>query len=205
MAKPSLRAALIKAGLSEFRARGYSATGVQAITDRAGAPRGSFYGHFPSKEAFALAVLDSYEHWYIESTNRPDLRGVARLQFEFEWIPALAEQNNVQVGCLWGTFGAEVQVLSPALRDAVNGALDRWGERIGSYVAEAHEDVDLAAPDTLKLGRHLVMCWQGALWRARLVDTHEPLALFMELTVEPLLAAVRLAPNAVAERRDSFA
>ncbi|MBX9396731.1 TetR/AcrR family transcriptional regulator [Streptomyces sp. TRM72054] len=35
--------------------RGYAATGVKDITDAAGAPKGSFYNHFKSKEA-----LDRY-------------------------------------------------------------------------------------------------------------------------------------------------
>ena len=98
MPKPSMRGVLIEAGLTEFRSRGYSATGVQAITDMAGAPRGTFYGHFSSKEAFALVVLDHYERWYISATERPDLRGVARLRFEFGLLLQTAEDTGLEQG-----------------------------------------------------------------------------------------------------------
>src|SRR5271155_705812 len=101
MPKPSMRGVLIEAGLIEFRSRGYSATGVQAITDRAGAPRGSFYGHFSSKEAFALEVLDYYERWIVSTTERPDLRGAARLRFGF----GRPLQSAAETALKWGCYG----------------------------------------------------------------------------------------------------
>ncbi len=190
MPKPSMRGVLIDAGLTEFRSRGYSATGVQAITDRAGAPRGSFYGHFSSKEAFALEVLDHYERWYISATERPDLRGVSRLRFEFGLLLQTAEENGLELGCLWGMFGAEVRALSPTVGSAVDEAVDRWAERIGSYLGEAYEDAALAAPDTSALAHHLVAAWEGALWRARLAGSTQSLTMFFEHTLEPMLSRV---------------
>jgi TetR/AcrR family transcriptional repressor of nem operon len=189
MPKPSMRGVLIEAGLAEFRSRGYSATGVQAITDRAGAPRGSFYGHFSSKETFALTVLEHYEEWYVSATNRSDLRGVTRLRFEFGLLLQTAEETGFDLGCLWGMFGAEVRALSPTVGVAVDGAVDRWAERLGSYLADGYEDAGRAAPDTVALAHHLIASWEGALWRSRLANTTQPLAMFMEHTLEPVLAA----------------
>jgi TetR/AcrR family transcriptional repressor of nem operon len=187
--KPSMRGALIDAGLTEFRSRGYSAVGVQAITDRAGAPRGSFYGHFPSKEAFALVVLEHYEQWYVSVTDRPDLRGVARLRFEFGLLRRTAEETGFELGCLWGMFGAEVRALSPTVGSAVDEAVDRWADRIGDYLAEAYQDAGHRPTDTAPLGRHLVAAWEGALWRARLAGSTESLTMFTDHALEPVLVA----------------
>jgi TetR/AcrR family transcriptional repressor of nem operon len=187
--KPSMRGTLIAAGLAEFRSRGYSAVGVQAITERAGAPRGSFYGHFPSKEAFALVVLEQYERWYVSVTDRPDLRGADRLRFEFGLLRQTAEDTGFELGCLWGMFGAEVRALSPTVGRAVDEAVDRWAGRLGGYLAEAYQDAGEGAPDTAPLGRHLVAAWEGALWRARLAGTTEPLTMFVDHALEPMLAA----------------
>jgi TetR/AcrR family transcriptional regulator, transcriptional repressor for nem operon len=189
MPKPSMRGVLIEAGLTEFRGRGYSATGVQAITDRAGAPRGSFYGHFSSKESFALEVLDHYEQWYVSATDRPDLRGQARLRFEFGLLLQTAEETGFELGCLWGMFGAEVRALSPTVGHAVHQAVDRWAERLANYLTDAYEDAGRAAPDTVALAHHLVAAWEGALWRARLAGTTRSLSMFMEYTLGPVLAA----------------
>jgi TetR/AcrR family transcriptional regulator, transcriptional repressor for nem operon len=183
-----MRGVLIEAGMIEFRSRGYSATGVQAITDRAGAPRGSFYGHFDSKEAFALEVLDHYEQWYIAATDRPDLRGLDRLRFEFGLLFAVAGETGLELGCLWGMFGAEVRSVSPTVGEVVEDALDRWAQRLGSYLADAYADVGREAPDTIALAHHLVAAWEGALWRFRLSGDTAALSMFTELTLEPVLA-----------------
>jgi len=190
MPKPSMRGVLIEAGLIEFRSRGYSATGVQAITDRAGAPRGSFYGHFSSKEAFALEVLDYYERWIVSTTERPDLRGAARLRFEFGLLLQSAEETALQLGCLWGAFGAEIRSISPTLGSAVNEAVDRWAKRLGSYLTEAYEDAAVDVSDTEDVAHYLVAAWEGALWRARLAGSTQSLAMFFHHTLEPILTAV---------------
>ena len=60
MARPSAKEQLIAAGLAILHERGFNGSGVQDITDAAGVPKGSFYNHFESKEAFAAEVLEHY-------------------------------------------------------------------------------------------------------------------------------------------------
>src|SRR5262249_43060960 len=60
MPRPSLREQLLTAGLEVLHQKGFNATSVQDITDAAGAPKGSFYNHFESKEALALEALRLY-------------------------------------------------------------------------------------------------------------------------------------------------
>src|SRR2546428_8288284 len=60
MPRPSLREQLLSAGLETLRRKGFNATSVQDITDAAGAPKGSFYNHFESKEALAAEAVRTY-------------------------------------------------------------------------------------------------------------------------------------------------
>ena len=60
MARPSLREKIVEAALDRFHAQGFNACSVQDITEAAGAPKGSFYNHFKTKELLALAALDRY-------------------------------------------------------------------------------------------------------------------------------------------------
>jgi TetR/AcrR family transcriptional repressor of nem operon len=43
-----------------IHAEGYATTGIQSIVESADVPKGSFYNHFASKEAFAAEVIDAY-------------------------------------------------------------------------------------------------------------------------------------------------
>ena len=57
--------------------KGYSAVGISEIVKAADIPKGSFYYYFPSKEAFAEALLEHYFSHYLFSywsqTSAPSL------------------------------------------------------------------------------------------------------------------------------------
>ena len=53
------RLRLIRAAVALYQSRGYHATGVSAILDHAGVPKGSMYHHFPGgKQALTIAAVD---------------------------------------------------------------------------------------------------------------------------------------------------
>jgi TetR/AcrR family transcriptional regulator, lmrAB and yxaGH operons repressor len=56
------RERILRAGVHLFQAKGYHATGINEILERAKAPKGSFYHHFPGgKEALAIAAIQWIE------------------------------------------------------------------------------------------------------------------------------------------------
>ena len=57
---PNTRENLIRVGVGMLHESGYAATGIKEIVDAAGVPKGSFYNHFESKEAFGKEVVDFY-------------------------------------------------------------------------------------------------------------------------------------------------
>jgi len=54
------RANILNAAQSLFAKNGYDATGVADICQEAGVSKGSFYYHFPSKQALFLELLDEW-------------------------------------------------------------------------------------------------------------------------------------------------
>lgn len=52
------RERILEAAIELIYARSYSAVGVQAICERAGVQKGSFYHFFPSKRELTLAAVD---------------------------------------------------------------------------------------------------------------------------------------------------
>jgi TetR/AcrR family transcriptional regulator, transcriptional repressor for nem operon len=129
-ANPEVRKRLLAAGLDLIHARGFAASGVKDITEVAGVPKGSFYAYFPSKEAFAAAILDAY--WVdIETRLVPILRGEGPAQERItRFFHALADDHesaNFLLGCLIGNLSLELSSNSEPIRTQLMDILERWG------------------------------------------------------------------------------
>src|ERR1700744_6771991 len=102
---PEVRKRLLAAGLDLIHARGFAASGVKDITDAAGVPKGSFYAYFPSKEAFAAAIL---EHYWADIAERLlpilDVEGTApqRITRFFHALSDEHQAGDFLFGCLFG-------------------------------------------------------------------------------------------------------
>jgi AcrR family transcriptional regulator len=65
-----VRENIIAVGQRLIGARGFSAVGLNEILSAAGVPKGSFYHYFGSKDAFGVALLDSYFDEYLNDLDR---------------------------------------------------------------------------------------------------------------------------------------
>ncbi|MEO0230055.1 MAG: TetR/AcrR family transcriptional regulator [candidate division WOR-3 bacterium] len=57
---------LLESGIELFSQKGYDATSIQEICEKAGVSKGAFFHYFPSKEFFFLEILD---HWLKDLFN----------------------------------------------------------------------------------------------------------------------------------------
>ncbi len=100
--------------------RGFANAGVREIVRAAGVPQGSFTNHFPSKEAFGLAVIDLYfagSRRVIQDTLLNDaLPPLQRLRQWLEANRANLGEEGMRNGCLFGNFTAEACAGSEAIR-----------------------------------------------------------------------------------------
>jgi TetR/AcrR family transcriptional regulator, transcriptional repressor for nem operon len=114
----------ILAGAKElFLARGYTATTVDAICEKAGLTKGSFYYFFESKEDLGLGVLD----WSLrQSTQMLASASYARildpLEKAFAFLEHL-EKCSPEIwsgGCLLGSFSLELADTNSRMQQAVS-------------------------------------------------------------------------------------
>lgn len=85
-----------------FWEKGYAATGIAEILERAQANSGSFYHFFTSKEALLLAVLDSYLEGLEPAIVKP---AFARRRDPIDRIFAILQgyrERLVETGCRYG-------------------------------------------------------------------------------------------------------
>lgn len=183
MPKPSLRDALLKAGLKVMWRVGYNGAGVRDIVAEAGAPQGSFTNHFRSKEAFAGEVLDRYFDYLkgLVSAALDDrsLRPRDRLRRYLDIITTRLEERDWQTGCLIGNLSLEAAAESEVLREKLAAIFVEWRAPFAACIAEGQATGeitrDFAADD---LADFLLASWQGAILRMKVERGPAPLERF---------------------------
>jgi TetR/AcrR family transcriptional regulator, transcriptional repressor for nem operon len=189
---PEVRRRLLAAGLDLVHARGFAASGVKDITDAAGVPKGSFYAYFPSKEAFAAAILDHY--WSdIEMRLVPilDADGLAQQRIK-RFFHALADEHEAGdflLGCLVGNLSLELGGASEPVRAELVRILSRWNEALTTCVRSGQDGsgdirADLDAEDVASM---LIESWEGAALRGKVTRSRTPYQRFETVTVPALL------------------
>ena len=189
---PEVRHRLLAAGLDLVHARGFAASGVKDITDAAGVPKGSFYAYFPSKEAFAAAILEHY--WSdIEMRLLPilDEDGLAQERIT-RFFHALADEHEAGdflLGCLIGNLSLELGGSSEPARTELTRILDGWNEALAACVRSGQADGgDIGADlDAGELASLLIEAWEGAALRGKVTRSRTPYDRFEAVTVPALL------------------
>jgi TetR/AcrR family transcriptional repressor of nem operon len=160
----SSRQRLLDAALHEFRSHGYAATTVDDLCRAAGVGKGSFFHHFPSKEALALEAVD---HWNATTSElfaqapyhapaEPRDRVLAYVDFR----AALLDGELADVTCLLGTIVQETWDSHPALREACRAGIELHADTLVRDIAEARLR---HAPDADWTPQSLALFTQAAL------------------------------------------
>ncbi|MGE5450540.1 MAG: TetR family transcriptional regulator C-terminal domain-containing protein [Acidobacteriota bacterium] len=183
---------LAEAGYALFTLHGYNATGIQQITDQAGVPKGSFYNHFDSKEAFAVVIIRNYADWVgrawdgclDDAPARPEDDPVAVMRHIFARFIRHHEQATCP-GCLVGNFAAEVAESSPVCRAVLSSAMTEWRGRLAALIELAQAKGQIRTDrDAVQLSAFFWDAWEGALLRMKVEHHSQPLKDTVELMLD---------------------
>jgi TetR/AcrR family transcriptional regulator, transcriptional repressor for nem operon len=182
------RDALLDLGTCLLLEAGYNATGVQAVLAAASVPKGSFYYHFDTKEAFALEAVDRYfalQSRVLTSALGGDGPWLERLERYFELLERDYETADFRRGCLLGTLGQETAASNDALRARIATAFDRWREAMTDALRSAQRggEVDDAL-DPEEIAGFLLDAWEGAVLQAKVQRSARPLQRFRSIVFE---------------------
>ena len=182
---------LTEAGNQLFTRCGYHATGIQQITDQAGVPKGSFYNHFDSKEAYDAAIIQHYAQWVDEAWDRCLLDAptpaVEVVRHIFTRFIAHHEQTGCQ-GCLVGNFAAEVAETSELCCGVLNTALSGWRTRLADLLRRAQTEGGVRPDvDADLLAAFFWDAWEGALLRMKIEHHTQALKDTVALMLDRLL------------------
>lgn len=190
--QPHTRDKLIQVGVQLLHGGGYTATGVKDIVDAAEVPKGSFYNHFASKEAFGQEAVDHYFNSALAELRAlltdPDVPPLERLRTYFETrTQGFAAAGYVR-GCLLGNLSLEVGDQSAAIRERLAAHLRTWSDLFAGCIAEAQASGTIAGrlPASM-LADFLLNGWEGALLRMRTEKSDLPLKTFRAVVFDALL------------------
>ena len=171
----------------------YGATSVDAICDRAGAKKGSFYYFFKSKSELAAAALEAEWRKRRSDMDRifsPTVPPLERLDRYFDYVhDSLAERQSKcgsVLGCPLLTVGSEISTQDQVLRNTVDRILDQKISYFVSAIRDAHARGLINAPDPEAKARALFACYQGTLTQARIQNDVELIRNFKEIALDVL-------------------
>lgn len=190
--KPKTRENLIRAGVRMLHESGYAATGIQEIVTAAEVPKGSFYNHFQSKEAFGKEVIDHYFTAGLPEAEAllgdKDIPPIERLRRYFAVRARSFEEMGFVRGCLMGNLSLEIADHSPAIRESIAAHFTTWSRLFEACIAEAQQSGAMKsrlAPSLL--AQFILNSWEGALLRMRADKSDRPLTDFQEVIFGSLL------------------
>ncbi|MEY2542504.1 MAG: TetR/AcrR family transcriptional regulator, transcriptional repressor for nem operon [Verrucomicrobiota bacterium] len=153
----------------------YGTTSVDAICERAGAKKGSFYYFFKSKSQLTAAALEA--DWNKNKTKMdalfsPTIPPLERFDRYFDYVhDRLAEIQQVCgsiLGCPLLSIATEVSTQDEVVRATVDRIWDRKINYFVSAIRDAHAQGLIEAPDPEAKARALFACYHGTLAQARI-------------------------------------
>lgn len=180
------RALLLRSGMEMLTEQGMGATTLDDVLKRTGTPKGSFYHYFENKNAFVAAALDSYAAYFADKLERhfrdTALPPLARLEAFVEAACQGIARHDFQRGCLVGNLGQEVTCLEDSLRTRLEDIFRDWERRLADCLNAAVGAGELRpGSDCAALAHAFWIGWEGAILRARLTRSCEPMTAFASL------------------------
>src|SRR5690242_981973 len=135
---------LMEAAMELMWQNGYGAASVDAICERAGAKKGSFYYFFKSKSELAAAALDadwSKKRAEMDSIFSPTVPPLERFDRYFDFcsdrLAELQKKCGSILGCPLLSVGSEVSTQDQVVRETIDRIMDHKMNYFISTVRDA--------------------------------------------------------------------
>jgi TetR/AcrR family transcriptional repressor of nem operon len=189
----NMKERLMEAAMDLIWHNSYGTTSVDAICERAGAKKGSFYYFFKSKSELAAAALEG--EWNrkkseMDSIFSPTVPPLERFDRYFDFVhDRLAEVQQKCgsiLGCPFMSVGSEVSTQDQIVRKTVDRIMDTKLNYFISAVRDAQVQGLIDAPDPAAKAKALFSCYQGTMAQARIQNDIELLREFKEVAKDVL-------------------
>lgn len=170
IAKESLttKEQLLQTAMELMLAKGYTATTVDEICEKAGITKGGFFHYFESKEDSGKAVLEYYWQSQVQMVQEMPFHSIKdplkRLHGFLDSFADRARDPQITKSCLIGNFSQELSSTYPEIRTLCDKKFSMFADMLKQILDEAKQ---MYAPrlrfDTRGLAEHFIAIFQGAL------------------------------------------
>jgi TetR/AcrR family transcriptional repressor of nem operon len=179
------RQELIRSGLEVLTETGYLSAGIEAVIKNIAVPKGSFYHCFKSKQEFGLAVLAAYGTYFAHKLDKhllnSDMPPLERMTAFVLHAGQGMAKYQFRRGCLVGNLLQETPLLPEEFPVQLKAILNEWETCVARCFTEAQAlNVIPADASPEKLARVFWSGWEGAVMRAKLYQSADPLNQYWE-------------------------
>ena len=203
--KSDAKERLLEAALELIWESSYGVVTIDAICEKAGVKKGSFYYFFESKADLAVAALE--EEWQAEikpkfdsifsASHAPLERIRLMIQSSYDCQKEMQEQYGKILGCPCFSLGSEVCTQNEPIRAKVQETLCRLVRYLESAIRDGQADGSIPAGDPLMKAKGVYTLYEGSQAEARIHNSLEPLLILHQMVEDYLgVSTAKAAPAA---------
>lgn len=182
---------LLDAALDLIWERSYGVVTIDAICEKAGVKKGSFYYFFESKSALAVAALEAdwndcgKQKWdSLFSASTPPLERIRNFfQYAYDAQLALQKEHGKVLGCPCFSVGSETSTQDEPIRLKVQEILQREIRYFESAIRDGQADGSIPSGDASSKAKCLFALFEGSLGQARIQNDLEFLRILPETSL----------------------
>ena len=153
-------------------AKGFEATSVEEICEKARLTKGSFFHYFENKEDLGKVVLNRFAKnmsgRFQQAPFRKETDPLKRVYGYLDFAIQLSRDPKAPQGCLLGIFSQELSNCCPEIRKLCAEHFSQWTTQLGEDLANANAKyLPKRALDTHSLAEHIIAVMEGSLILAR--------------------------------------
>lgn len=161
------RQKLLDAAVAVIREKGYVATTIDDLCERAGVAKGSFFHHFENKEALGVAAANYWSQMtgelFASAPYHAPKDPLDRVLGYIDFRRGLIAGEIPDFTCVVGTMVQEIYDTNPAIRDACDASISGHARTLEADIAEAMKKHGVKGDFTPKsLALHTQAVLQGA-------------------------------------------
>lgn len=188
-----VRSRILDAAAELFQDRGYSASGMQTIFEKADVTSGGFYHHFESKKDLGLAVIRErvaeavQQTWIAPVVAAPST--ISGLKSVFGSIASELDANQAVRGCPLNNLTLEMAYADADFQELLEEIFANWQRELERVIKRDQKAGVLSRTSPRKTAAFVIAVYSGAMAMSKVKQSSDPLRTCLSQLTDALQAA----------------